>query len=257
MTNMNHNIPDEKLLFFECIDQELGSELWKLEVEDTSPELRHRLETHLTFCADCRMKKRLSMETARGLSEGKLKLPRRSNVVGLSRSMTASGLLALAASVLLVFLLPPVAPHEKMAVRGADEGQAILRPVPDEILHDTNPLIVWQELPEATSFTVRIEGVDNGYRWEQKSSDTKIQIPAGMELPVSERFRVFVEPVPAYLAPAGGWRSSFSTAPLVPFVKYRLGAAPALARGLGLASLGLLLLGAVVPLLRKRTLSAS
>ncbi len=257
MNNFNKNSSHDKTIGFECIDQDLGSNMWRLDVADTAPELKSRLETHLSFCADCRIQRRITLETARGLSEGHLQLPGTSRVNSkiISRTISTSGFLALAASLFLMFMLAPVAPQDKMAVRGGDEALIITSPVADEVLYNSTPFIRWHAVPEATSYNVRIEGVGNAYKWEINTSLAEIQIPAENILPISQRFRVFVEPVPAYLAPAGGWRSSFSTASLLPFVKYRIGAAPPEARSLALFALGLLVMGALTPLIWKRRLS--
>jgi len=254
MTDFNNN-KDRESFGYECIDQDVGSNLWRLDADDTAPELRERLENHLSFCADCRMQRRVLDEVATGLGDGSLKLSSSASHTVLSRPIFASGLLALAASLILMFAMPPVSTLQTMAVRGSNDGQEILNPIPDEILYNRNPVITWQPLSDATSYNVRIEGVDNSYKLEQQTTGAQIQIPKDSELPVSERFRVFVEPVPAYLAPAGGWRSSFSTASLVPFIQYRLGAAQPVARVLWLFALGLLLMGALTPLLQKRRLN--
>jgi len=253
MTDLDKDTTNE-MFEYGCIDEDLGSNMWRLDATDTAPGLRKRLETHLSFCADCRMQQRVTAETARGLSEGFLKLPTRDNHQIISRSITASGFLALAASLLLMFMLPPVPAQQKIVVRGNIETVEIFSPVADEIIRDANPIIRWQPLANATSYNVRIEGVDSEYKWEQKTSNAEIQIPADKILPISERFRVFVEPMPAYLGPTGGWRSSFSTATMLPFVKYRVGAAPPETRSLGLFALGLLIMGALTPLIWKRRL---
>ncbi len=254
MTDFKPINMDDEMFEYECIDRELGSNLWRLDSDDTAPELRKRLETHVSFCADCRIRRRINAEMSTGLNKGHLQLPPKAGLNLFSRSVTATGFLALAASVLFMFMLPPVPAHQKMVVRGDDNIKTIISPIPDEVLLNHNPTISWQFLPEATSYQVRVEGVGNAYKWQQKTSDSQIQIPAGKNLPNSERFRVFVEPVPGYLAPAGGWRSSFSTASILPFLKYRIGAAPLMVQVMSLFSLGLLALGAITPLVRKRRL---
>jgi hypothetical protein len=254
MTGNNRKNASDETLGYECIDPALGTNMWRLDVDDTAEELRARLDTHLHYCADCRIQRRVIAAVSTGLSEGSLHLSKPGRGPLISRTLSATGIVALAASLLLMFAMPPVATHQKMAVRGGNAGQEITRPVPDEILRDRSPVITWQPLADATSYKVRIEGVGNDYKWSQTTSGSEISVPADNNLPVSERFRVFVEPVPAYLAPAGGWRSSFSTASLLPFVKYRIGAAPAESRSLAIFALGMIILGALTPMFWKRRL---
>ena len=145
------------------------------------------METHLSFCADCRIRRQITVEMANGLNKGHLQLPQNTGANVFSRSITATGFLALAASMLLMFMLPPVPVHQRMAVRGDGAEQTIISPVPDEIMLNQNPMISWQLLPEATSYKVRVEGVGNAYKWEQKTTESMIQIPADKNLPKTER----------------------------------------------------------------------
>lgn len=234
---------------YECIDPDLGSELWRLEDPDCEPGLKERLVTHVAFCADCRLRLQVHQEVVDGLRGGKLELPqgRRSNLQ-LTRGFSTMGLTALAASLALAFLMPPQSPDARIITRAA-ELPGIERPVPDEAVQSAQPSIRWTPVENVTTYKVTVRGVENDYSWTGETKETELRIPADKSLPADTRFRVSLETVPADLSPQGGWRSSFSRVSTLDFIGYRLKSAQPTARWSAWA--GLFGLGAAAALALK------
>ena len=82
------------------------------------------------------------------------------------------------------------------------------------------------------------------------TQETQIRVPEGMELPVGQRYRVMVEPVPRHVAPDGHLGSSFSTGSVMSWLGYRLRQGQR--AGQALAVVGLALLAFSVPFIRRR-----
>jgi len=247
MTEMTPRYVDD----YECIDPPLGAQLWRRDDPDTEPHLRSRLDAHLAHCAACRLSAGVEREVAAGLWAGRLRLPiTRNRPTSGSGILAAAGLTALVASLALVFLLTPQAPHADRVTRGDDEA-GIVRPVPDEQIATERPTIRWRTLPDATSYTVTVRGVESDYSWTGTTDGGALRLPADRPIPSGERYRVSVETVPPDLAPRGGWRTSFSRVSSLEFLGYRIGAAPPLARWGGLAGLVAGLTGLAL-LLRRR-----
>ena len=229
---------------FECLDPTLGNELWRLADPDCSAEVRGRLETHATFCADCRLRLAVERHAAAGLRDGSLALAPDADGRGrLALWTTGLGAAALAAGLALLVLMPPAAPHEQLTLRG-DEGPAIERPVADEVVFGREPTVRWTPLDGATRYDLRVEAVDGDYDWSISTDTPAATVPGDRSLPADTRFRVRVAPVPAHLAPDGALRSSFRTGGLGAWFGHRLRHGADSGRALG----GMGMLGIVVGL---------
>ena len=68
---MEHDVRDHD----ECLDPVLGEQLWRLELTQTDPALRKRLEAHLRHCPACATLRALDAEIAAAVREGDLAQP--------------------------------------------------------------------------------------------------------------------------------------------------------------------------------------
>jgi hypothetical protein len=242
MTGTTPNRPDESGTT-ECIDPELGGRLWRLHDEACPAKLRGRLETHVAFCADCRLQLALERHAEAGLRSGALALPpadsRPSRWVAWSVGFGAA---ALAASLALLLLLPPATPHERLVLRGHGDP-AIERPIADEIILGRRPTVRWTPLPGAARYDLHVESVDGGYRWSVSTGDPAATVPADHELPANTRFRVHVKPVPAHLAPHGSLQTSFRTGGARAWFAHRLLHSSGTVRAVGILGLACLIAG--------------
>ncbi len=231
---------------YECIDPAVGAELWKREVPNTDAETRRRLESHLDFCAACRLRAAVGDELAAGLRTGELRVSGRQHVAWRrARRFSGVGAGALAAGLALMFLIPPVPVGHGHLVRGGERA-GIVRPLPDEEIVSARPEIHWHPVDAASSYRVTVRDVAENYDYSEETRANHLQIPADRALPPHSRFRVTVETVPADLSPAGGWRTSFARVSLGEFLMYRVRSSHPLARWTGLA--GLLALGTALVL---------
>lgn len=238
---------------YECVDPALGAELWRLADPSCPEELRGRLETHVAFCADCRLQLAVDRKAVAILQdESSVDIP---VVAGLERTRgrlsgwsAGLGATALAAGLALLILLPPRAPHESLTLRG-DDGPVIERPVADEVVRGRTPALRWTALTGATRYDVRIEAVAGNYRWSTQTETPSASVPQDRELPPQTRFRISVSPIPAHVAPDGALRSSFRTGGTGAWLAHRLRHGAAAGRVLG--GVGLLgLLAGVAGLIR-------
>lgn len=241
--------PDE----FDCIDPELGAELWRLADPECSNQWRERLATHLKFCADCRMRQALDGSLVAGLQSGNLRLTRRRRWLDRAPLWTFSASAAsLAAGLALLILLPAVAPDTGQHLRGSN-SPGIEQPVPEDVLLSRRPTLRWTPLPGATSYQVQVEAVGGGYEWSEKTRLPFATVPPSKELPPDTRFRVRVVAKPAHVVPSGFLGSSFQTGGLFSWLGHRARHGAGSGRLLGMAGLLGLLLGVVELVYRGRT----
>ncbi len=244
---------------FECVEPDLGEQLWKLDTDDVAHELKQRLERHLRVCDDCRLQRAVHARLGEMGAEGDLVVevePARDahrwrRPDGL---MAACGGLALAASLALVLVLPPTLPRAPGLSRAEDPGPGFLRPVEGEVLGADTPDLKWRPIAGATAYNLEITQTDGDYGWRGRADDASVRLPAEAALPARGRFRVLLEPVPADLAPLGGVSVSFRRAGPAEVFAYRVVAAPPAVHVLGVLGLAALAVGA--PLLRRRRLAA-
>ena len=248
----NHrlDLPD-----YECIDPSLGEQMWRLADPECPAELQGQLQTHQAYCSHCRLQGAFEDKVVGGLGSKRLRLskvpPRIISFPEPAGAWGAGlGAVALAAGFALLMLLPPRTTLDGRIMRGDETQAAILRPVADEVTLGGHPRLRWTPLEGATRYEVRIEQVGGGYAFRTATTETELSVPEGMQLPVGERYRLVVEPVPRHAAPEGGLRSSFATGGIGRWLEYRLRRGSR--GGLALGGLGVILLGASLFLGRPR-----
>ncbi|MCP4292386.1 MAG: hypothetical protein GY780_11205 [bacterium] len=227
MTEKQNNVND-----FECVQPEAGNEIWRLEMPDTEPELRTRLENHLAICDSCRLTLAV---------HGQLQNPAQAKILRPPFNFGLTGVLALAASLALAFILPP-GQMDRTLMRG-DSGPAFISPIEGEVVLQETPQLKWSQVPGATSYEVRITGVSDDYEWTSSSSQPTITIAEEHGLAHNQEVRVVVKTVPGDLVPLGSISVQFSREGPAPFVAYRVVSAPLVAKFLALAGLIFILLG--------------
>jgi hypothetical protein len=252
---------------FECVEPELGELLWQYGMPDVDPVLRAKLADHLTICDACRFTLATEERVIRGLQAGSLTLreparPRWSRffagILGPSRGrvLAFGGAVTLAASLVLMFLVPP-SPTSGGLRRTAAGVPHFTRPVEGEVILSASPRLIWSAVPGASSYRLEVSQIGGRYEWQGESTTQSLQIPADAALLRAGRYRAILFPVPADLAGPGGISVSFARGDLGRFVGYRLGAAPRWIQILGL--LGLLAMTAAVsrPLWKRRSRPAT
>jgi len=235
---------------YECIDPELGAELWRLDDPDSPETTKARLQAHLEYCPQCRTLEVMKRRLANGLEHGQLEitLPEpRQPLPLITRWAARAGAAAVAATLALVFLQAPNPRQNGLVLRGGDEN-AVLRPAPDEIIAGSTPVIRWKPVTGANSYQVRVSAVESEYVWSGVVSDAETRIPRDQSLPSNTRFRIQIQPVPTHLTGPNGFYSSFRTGNLAEFVAYRWRVRSLMAKLSGWFGLGSLALALLAPL---------
>lgn len=221
-------------LHHECIDPDLGEQLWRLDDPATDSRLRKRLEHHVAHCAACRLQLAVGEALADGLHTGRLTLPppscRRRR---LAARIAGGGALALAASLILLLALPPATPSHML--RDAAGGPRITRPGPGEVVLGGQPTIAWTPADDARAYEVTVTDPGNAVAWSTRTTATEARPPADAALAAGRRYRIAVTPVPAYAGRT--MQETFRTGGALAFVGHRLGHGVRAARVLGLIAL--------------------
>ncbi|MFH1845593.1 MAG: hypothetical protein ABIF77_20605 [bacterium] len=228
---------------YECVEPALGELLWQYDVPDVAPELRRQLDSHLSVCAACRLELALRDKLRTAVARDELQIPdgesplRSTRKSALSRvairPLTYTAMVALAASVVLIFGGEPRALNGDRIVRGDVDSPRFLRPVAGEVIVDATPRLRWTPIPHATSYHVILSQAGGDFQWSTETTDTELTIPPESNLPGGARIRAAVQPVPAHLAPATGITVSFHTGGPTDFLVYRWRASPVIGRLLG------------------------
>ncbi len=240
---------------YECIDLDLGRELWRLDDPDTDPELRETLRRHAHYCHACRILLALDAEIESAVRDGALPVPSLPAArPAWPRLVLGSGAFALAASLALIALLPTQGTLGKLTTR--EQGApAIVRPVADEVIASGRPTISWSPVPGARAYEVSVRSVDGDYAWSGRSETTSIRIPRDDALPRDRRFRVAVVPVPPRTGPEGGMDSSFRRSSWLTAGSYRVTHARGSVQSLGIVGL-LAIIAGMGGALRRRPVSS-
>jgi len=98
-------------------------------------------------------------------------------------------------------------------------------------------------MPGARAYDVTVAAVGGDALWSERTEATSVTVPPAAALPVGQRYRAVVTPVPPYAGPAGGLRESFATGGAEEFVRYRAAAGSPLARWFAMVSLLAVLVG--------------
>ncbi len=233
MTNMH----DDNLAF-ECVEPGIGEHIWRGALPDASPADRALREDHLRICDACRLEAAVGRSMSDGLASGHLVLPHPAapRVVPLAQrssrliaSLSAGAASMAAMGLLLVMLMPPVAPAGFGADRsGAEEG--FVRPVEGEVAGPSGLDFHWHGVDGARSYQLRVEEIGGDFVWEGESREPSLTLPKDVALPVGAEFRAYLVPMPRDLAPAGGLSVRFRSGNLGAVLRYRAQASPLLAR---------------------------
>jgi len=231
---------------YECIDPQVGGEIWRLDDPATEPALAERLRLHCQYCAACRIVRALDAEIAAGVQEGELTIAR---PICRSRQgflwLGGLGATAMAAGLATIMVLPPTAPSSTQITRSGESAPAIERPVSNEVIAGVRPKLKWTPLPGARAYDVSIRSVEGEYAWQERTEDASLQVAREAALPQNQRFRVGVTPIPAHLAPEGGLRSTFRTGTSLETLIYRLTHGSVTAMAAGVVGTLALIVGAV------------
>lgn len=232
-------------LDYECIDESLGQEIWRLDDPETTAEVLDRLQGHLEFCAHCRSIRLIHNSLESGLKSGELKI-QSPQPVGWIRPLAQvsswMGGVAAAAAVVLMFVQVPVPLLDNQLVRRGSDPE-ITRPVADEIISNRRPVIQWENVEGANRYRVEVTAVGSDFTFSQTVETPEVKIPADQTLPGETRFRVNIQPVPIHLVKNGGYNSSFKTAKAGEYTRYRWSMRSELSRTLGWAGMGGFALG--------------
>ncbi len=243
---------------YECVDPALGARLWEYELPGVDPDLNARLDRHLSVCDACRLSRAVERSVASGFNEGWLEVAEPAGHTFLSSLLgwawnraTAAGSLAVALSILLVFLLPPRAPELDVVPRAGSVGAGFTHPVEGEVLLGRRPGFAWVQVEGATGYRITVEEIGGSYVWSGRTDRCTIRTPAEAALPPAGDFRAYLECIPSDLARLGDINVSFHSATPGRFLTYRLGHADRWAYGVGLIGLALLF-GAALRRIRHR-----
>lgn len=223
---------------YQCVQPEIGDQIWRLDRAETPSDLRLRLKNHLAVCDSCRLTLAVQERVQRGAQDHSLAVKTARNRAA---GWTWAGGLALAASLALVLLIPP-RQTGRLLVRGAD-SPGFIRPVEGEILHHEAPRLKWTPVAGATAYRIEITSSDQKYHWTARTKQPAVRIPRDQPLPQDEDLLAMVQTVPEDLVSLGAISVHFRREKTGGFLNYRLKAAPSAVKILGLLGLGLLGLG--------------
>ncbi len=217
----------------ECVDLDLGRELWRLEDPQTNPKQRKRLEAHLSICAACRLQVAHQQAVADGLREGSLHV-RAAGPFG-GPTMFAAGISALAAGLCLIFMQPLTKPG--IVERSNDDATHLLAPVSGQVVVDRTPKIRWTVMEGARAYDVTVRDTNGDLAWRERTENASTSPQPTAQLERGHDYRIRVNAVPAFAA-GEPLRGSFRVGTWSEFVRYRLAVARPwqwLLVGLGLA----------------------
>ncbi len=245
----------------ECVQPELGDQLWRLDDVDADPDLKLRLERHLSVCDDCRLQRAVHGRLGELAEAGEIVIdveaeePKRLWSHGSDRLLMSYGGLALAASLALTMLIPPTLSQMPGESRGETPESVFLRPIEGEVTADDTPRLSWRSIEGATAYRLEISQIDGDYLWQGRTTTTSLRVSSETPLPDHGHFRVLLETVPSDLSPLGGISVAFRRAHQASVLVYRARVAPLLVQLLG--GLGMVSLLSSIPFMVRRRRAAS
>jgi len=244
---------DVNMNSYECVEPEVGDQIWRYGLPDIDSETRGLLGDHLKMCDRCRLAQALEREAEAGLQAGRLtvaaaSLPnaRPSRSKRWTRLDKGTGLAAaslMAATLAFVLLLPHGALERSLPTRGEGGAPGFHHPAEGEVVLGSRPQLSWQPVDGARSYRVTVNSTDGSFSWEGVTEDTEIVLPAGVTVPAATSLRAELHTVPADLLPLEGISVEFRTSTLPGFLGHRFKVAPGWVFLPG--ALGVLLMGFV------------
>ncbi len=212
---------------FDCVEPKWGDQLWRYHEPDLDPKLRQGLADHLFICDACQLSRASEEALAAALSDGRVTAAPATSPQVISLPWLRWGsVAAVAASLVLMLVLPPTGRQAGGVRRGASPDPHFQRPVEGEVLRTSAPELKWSAIPGATSYQVQISEVGGPYQWSAATDEPSIRIPADQPLPDDGIFRGVVQPVPADLVGMADVSVAFSRSGWREFALYRAGASP-------------------------------
>lgn len=202
---------------YECIEPELGQELWRYDDPDTDAAIVSKLDLHLTLCHKCNQSLALRQVVSDGLKDGSFEIGQPRKILQFSVptfGFAAAGAFAMAAC-LVIMLLLPAQPARDSLTRGPDY-LGFIAPISSEVIL-TSANLVWNKVDGATAYQIRLESNDGLWQWQSETSENYINVP----LPHLGQITALLTTIPADLAPVGGWNISFKRGNLFEFALFR------------------------------------
>ncbi|MCP4292430.1 MAG: hypothetical protein GY780_11430 [bacterium] len=235
---------------WECIDPKVGQNVWQLERPDLAENQRVPLLAHLDLCDACRLDQVVEKTVSSGLAGGRLNLPGSSVVDRRHRSWwqhpvktSAAGMSLIAASLALLFVLPPAADGDGIVPRNADSKSTFQRPVEGEIVLSSGSKLSWTPIREAGQYQIQVSDSDGSFTWSGTTNKTEIELPDLSVQSEGQQYRAILQTIPADLVSPGSISVSFGTGNYSDVMKDRLQKAPLWLSLLGLFGFSLLALG--------------
>ena len=233
---------DEPSPVFECVQPEIGGQIWRLTDPDSTAELLEPLRRHLAVCDACRLTLAVGDRLAAAAAEGAVRVEiddapavRPTRRFWQPRLVGGGGLVAVAAGLVLMLMLPPRDLTGRIS-RG-DDAPRFLRPVEGEVVVSASPQLRWTAVDGATGYQIQVLDPDGDYAWSGRSDQETARIPADLPLPAGRDVRVLVSPVPSDLAPMGEISVSFRRGDTFAFLADRFRRAHVASAVVGLAGL--------------------
>lgn len=241
---------DEMTDGFECIEPDLGDQMWRLEGSGTESALHDQLVDHLAYCDACRLKQGAVRHLQRALADGDVELsrsdwrhaPSSSNrrYHDVIQRTGAWGGLALAAGIALMLLLPPEMPGGNLTSRSGPDTARFLEPVESQVVSDRTLEIAWTSVEGASGYQLTLEAEQELYHLTETTSETSLRIPSESALPEQALIRACLVTIPPDLGPPGGISLTFRTGSPSEALGHRLQTAPLYSRVI--AGVGLLVM---------------
>ena len=224
----------------ECVDTSVGERILELESSTLDADERILLEAHRDVCSFCRLTLDLHHRLGSGIRDGSLEVNKFNDLkIVQQRKWTGwTAAVAIAASLVLVMVLPPRPVGPTLVERGTDDAQ-FLQPVEGEVVRDGELTLAWTDVPGADSYRVQITGLNEGFTWQGTSDELQLVVPQIAGLTSNETYRVLLSTVPADLLPPGGTSVSFRTGGFFAVASHRVRRAQPVSYMLALSGLAM------------------
>lgn len=195
-----------------CVDPGVGERILNLATPALDPSERELLEAHKEVCAFCRLALDLQLRLGNGIRDGSLNIESTAASRPVRRPdwLSWAAGTAIAASLVLMFVLPPRPVGSPLTLRGTNQTR-FLRPVEGEVVRTGELALSWTAVPGADEYRVQVTGIHGGSTWTGVSDAAELDIPEDAVPANDETYRVILSTVPEDLLPPGGASVSFRT----------------------------------------------